>query len=429
MKCLSKDRNNRCCRNNQINQTNFCKLHQYMCNYTLDMLNSIQLCKGCKKMHYFENDNKTCESCRTRDKSQYKKEVVLCKKDGCKFKKSEENIYCGKHQIHIFIDETITQGKKLCKNYIRGCKSQLHTEYKFTKCQECLENERVKDKINRDNVKELNTHLELNVKFCSTCCKQFNMIDFNGNKPNTETKTCLSCREKNKKQDKLRDKTHRNLLSRININQSFSSYIKEAKRRNFEFKLTKDIFNDIVKQNCHYCNEINTEKNFNGIDRIDSNNGYILENCVSCCSLCNYLKNKMPIDTFIKRVQHIVTYSTSKNSLFTDYFPDFISGNYKGYIISAKNRNIDFLLSETMFNNIVKNDCYICGKRNNETHQNGIDRYCNSIGYIEDNCKSCCNTCNMIKNRFSYNDIMNKFNKIMYNDHFFRKIGDKLSCL
>ena len=413
MKCLSKDRNNRCCRNNQINQTNFCKLHQYMCNYTLDMLNSIQLCKGCNKMHYFENDNKTCESCRTRDKSQYKKEVVLCKKDGCKFKKSEENIYCGKHQIHIFIDETITQGKKLCKNYIRGCKSQLHTEYKFTKCQECLENERVKDKINRDNVKELNTHLESNVKFCSTCCKQFNMIDFNGNKPNTETKTCLSCREKNKKQDKLRDKTHRNLLSRININQSFSSYIKDAKRRNIDFHLSKELFCNIIEKNCHYCGEINEEKKFNGIDRMESTLGYSVENCVSCCSLCNYLKNRTPMNIFLKRVRHIVSYKENNISLFDESFPDFISGNYKQYKISARIRGFGFSLSESTFYDITKNECYMCGKKNSVTHRNGIDRYDNSLGYIETNCKSCCNTCNMMKNKYPFNDIISKFNKII----------------
>ena len=424
MKCLSRDRNENPCRNNSINATRFCKLHQYMCDYTNEMLENLKLCKGCNKMYYFENENKTCENCRTRIKKE--KEVILCKKEGCKFKKSDENDYCGKHQINIFIEQTISQNKKICKNYIRGCRSQLNMDYTFSKCEECLNNYRIKDKTNRKNAIE-NNIVGQTTRICTTCFKHNDISEFKNDITELETKTCKTCREQNKKQ--IRNKEKRNFLSRININQSFSSYIKEAKRRNFEFKLSKDIFNNIVKQNCHYCNEINTEKKFNGIDRIDSNNGYILENCVSCCSLCNYLKNKMPIDTFIKRVQHIVTYSTSKNSLFMDYFPDFISGNYKGYIISAKNRNIDFVLSETMFNNIVKNNCYMCGKRNNETHQNGIDRYCNSIGYIEDNCKSCCNTCNMMKNRFSYNDIMNKFNKIMYNDHFFRKIGDKLSCL
>jgi len=417
MKCLSKDRNNKPCRNNQINSTNFCKLHQHMCKYTSEMINSVQLCKGCKKMYYFENGNKTCDSCRTRDKSQYKKEITLCKKDGCTFKKSEENIYCGKHQIHIFIDETVAQRKKLCKNYIRGCKSQLDSSYIFLKCQECLESERTKDKINRDNAKELNCQLEPNVKICSICCKQYDISQFKGVKPNTETKTCSSCREQNQIQDKRRDKIRRNLLAKTSINQSFCSYMKEAKRRNIDFHLSKDTFCELIKKNCHYCGEINEEKKFNGIDRINSSIGYLFENCVSCCSLCNYLKNKTPIDIFMRRVQHIVSYLKEKRQLFDECFPDFISGNYKQYTRSARVRDIEFSISKSAFDDITKNNCYMCGKQNSLTHRNGIDRFDNEIGYIVTNCRSCCNTCNMTKNRYLYNDIISKFNQIIQHNN------------
>jgi hypothetical protein len=380
------------------------------------MLNQLQLCKGCKKMYYFENDDvKTCDNCRTRDKSKYKKEIILCKKDGCKSKKSEENEYCGKHQIHIFINETINNGKKICKNYIRGCKEQLNPEYTFSKCNICLEKDRIKDSKNRNKVKEYNKNIKSNKKHCTTCCKEYDISEFIGNK--SETKTCSSCRNQNKEQDKRRDKAKRNLLAKININQSFCSYIKEAKRRSIEFQLSKEIFCDIVKKTCHYCGEINNEKQFNGVDRIDSNKDYILENCVSCCSLCNYLKNKFSIDIFIKRVQHIVSYIKENKCIYEDYFPDFISGNYNQYIISAKNRDIEFLLCEDTFNSITKKDCYMCGKKNNINHRNGIDRFDNALGYIETNCKSCCNTCNMMKNRFSYEDILDKFNKIVNMRH------------
>mgnify|MGYP003344123941 CR=1 FL=1 len=288
MKCLSRDRNGNPCRNSSISSTNFCKLHQYMCDYTNEMLEKLKLCKGCNKMYYFENDNKTCENCRTRIKKE--KEVILCKKEGCKFKKSIENEYCGKHQINIFIEQTISENKKICKNYIRGCRTQLNMDYKFSKCEECLNNYRQIDKKNRNNAIQTNTIQNNEIKICTTCFKQYDISNFKSINNNNETKTCSTCREQNKKQ--IRNKEKRNYLSRTNINQSFHSYIKEAKRRNIEFKLTKEIFCDIIKHPCHYCNELNIEKKFNGIDRIDSNNGYILENCVACCSLCNYLKNK-----------------------------------------------------------------------------------------------------------------------------------------
>lgn len=37
---------------------------------------------------------------------------------------------------------------------------------------------------------------------------------------------------------------------------------------------------------------------FNGIDRIDSLKGYILENVVTCCYQCNYAKSDLDIEEF-----------------------------------------------------------------------------------------------------------------------------------
>ena len=414
MKCLAKDRHNECCRNKQIENTNFCKLHQYMRNYTTEMLEKIELCKGCKKMYYFgDSKSKSCENCRSRDKTKNKKTIVLCKKEGCTFKKSQENGFCGKHQIMVFVEETKKNNKKLCCNYIRGCKSQLENGYSFSKCMECLEKDRIKDNLKRHNVKECIIQADEGKKICSICCIQYDISEYKGKK--IETKSCKKCRDQNKKQDKLRDKTHRNLIAKININQSFRSYIKEAKRRNIDFQLSKEDFMNIVKKNCYYCCDMNEEKKFNGIDRIDSSKGYLLENCISCCTLCNYYKNKHSISLFMKRVEHILSYKMNNVQLYNECFPDFISGNYKGYRISAKNRKIDFLLNEDTFDSIIENGCYICGKNNSKTHKNGIDRFDNSIGYIEENCKSCCNTCNMLKNRFSFSEIIEKFEKIMKN--------------
>ena len=41
--------------------------------------------------------------------------------------------YNKKQQIERIKDA----GKKKCANYIRGCRAQLETDYKFSKCQEC----------------------------------------------------------------------------------------------------------------------------------------------------------------------------------------------------------------------------------------------------------------------------------------------------
>ncbi len=159
IKCKGKDRNNDNCRNNAIEDNLFCKFHNYMDGYTEDMLNNLTLCTGCKKMQYLI-DTKTCSKCKNRGtiyRLEDKKEIVPCKKSGCKFKKSEENDYCGKHQADYFKEQTELTGKKVCYNYTRGCRNQLDQTYKYSKCSSCLEKDRIKDKekyLQNQNVKQ-----------------------------------------------------------------------------------------------------------------------------------------------------------------------------------------------------------------------------------------------------------------------------------
>lgn len=130
-------------------------------------------------MYYMDGDTKTCENCKTRSKKNNvvtRENVVLCSKDGCKYKRSVENIYCNLHQLQVFIDDTKDAGKKLCYNHIRGCREQLDESYKFSKCEECLCVERNKDHNRRNKIKIDNeilkdnseTHVE---KGCTSCCK------------------------------------------------------------------------------------------------------------------------------------------------------------------------------------------------------------------------------------------------------------------
>jgi hypothetical protein len=38
---------------------------------------------------------------------------------------------------------------------------------------------------------------------------------------------------------------------------------------------------------------------YNGIDRLDSSKGYVLENCVPCCSEINWAKRVMSFEDFV----------------------------------------------------------------------------------------------------------------------------------
>jgi hypothetical protein len=415
MKCLAKDRNLDPCRNYTIDvdgiPTKFCKFHQYMNDYTPEMLNSTRLCTGCKKMRHFVNDYKICEPCRTRDISKYKKTVTKCAHPECEFKKSDENEYCGKHQLQVFIKSTAELGKKVCYDHIRGCRAQLDSSYPFSKCRDCLDKESASDRKRRHEAMSANPSNDA-YKICTICCKEQELSMFVYD-DDTFTKTCQTCRSQNKVQNARRDRDHRNLWTRTNLNRTFYSYQQDAEKRDIEFHLTKDEFMEIIKEKCVYCGDISEEKQFNGVDRVDSKGHYTIDNCVSACTLCNYLKHAMPVELFFQRIEHILTYSGKVNGkLHPQAFPNVLSGDYDTFERNAIDRNLEFQLSRTNFSEIIKNKCYLCGKEPRVNHRNGIDRFNNSLGYTIENARPCCSTCNIMKNRYSYADMICKFEKI-----------------
>lgn len=84
-----------------------------------------------------------------------------------------------------------------------------------------------------------------------------------------------------------------------------STIIKRSKKEGYVSNIALDDFISISKSKCHYCglegsnfikDRIKSNDlilNFNGIDRVDSNKGYFLENIVPCCKYCNSAKNTM----------------------------------------------------------------------------------------------------------------------------------------
>lgn len=87
----------------------------------------------------------------------------------------------------------------------------------------------------------------------------------------------------------------------------FPEYRWNAKKRGIEFNITVEEFDNIVKQSCHYCGgfskDYDSKSRGNGIDRKDSSKGYIFENCVPCCSFCNFVKNNVPYKDFINYIK------------------------------------------------------------------------------------------------------------------------------
>ena len=96
--------------------------------------------------------------------------------------------------------------------------------------------------------------------------------------------------------------------------------------------------------------------------------------------------------------------------------------NYKN---NAKNKKIKFKLLKKDFIKLIKNKCYYCNiNPNTEFKQkvghaymlyNGIDRKNNNLGYINNNCVTCCKDCNYLKNKRNYNEFIGKIKQIYKN--------------
>lgn len=90
------------------------------------------------------------------------------------------------------------------------------------------------------------------------------------------------------------------------LNNLIYRYERRASIIGLEFILNRDDVYSLIISNCFYCSILpykdihtgnNTSTTFkaNGIDRVDSDTGYVKYNCVSCCENCNYAKNDMTI--------------------------------------------------------------------------------------------------------------------------------------
>ena len=484
MKCQTKDRNSKPCRNFAI--VHYCKIHSYMEEYTDEMKANVKLCSACL-LWRFMGEYDTCEGCRIRGaeaRVKAKETIVLCVKEGCKYKQSE-NKYCGKHQADLFLEQTQEAGLKHCSNYLRGCRTQNELTYKFSRCAICLEKDRVKDKEKRKDVIVTDEGRK-----CNTC---FKILTFNKFKSiRGDTVTCLECREANKRADEKRDKDHVNELARVNaakperievkkewynnnfdkiatywidararlieaniegylkkqaeksknwrvanpekvkeinkkssenINCHYKNYRLSAESRRLEFPFTKEEFILIVSLPCYYCGIIQP-KGFNGIDRLDSTIGYNDDNCKSCCEMCNMMKGTTGHNVFIQRVEHILSYlNIVEGSLFPDAFANFKGSTYSDYIRGANNRGYEFNIDKDYFITEKNKPCYLCGKKPDDLHKNGLDRFDNDKGYTEDNVKSCCGNCNFIKRDYVYKDFIDKC-KLIYENNKDKDVQD-----
>lgn len=109
----------------------------------------------------------------------------------------------------------------------------------------------------------------------------------------------------------------------------YREYKANAQKRKRDFLLTFEELNSLITGNCFYCGSEPVEVKrwmrrmhkgqppikLNGIDRIDSNKEYSVENCVPCCAMCNYMKNVFSTDEFLQQIAKIYNFKIGSTTI------------------------------------------------------------------------------------------------------------------
>ena len=494
-KCTAPDQTGSRCRRIAIGDTELCEKHSFMLDYTDDERANMVQCSTCRH-HKYCGEYKTCDECRGRVKT-IPTEGGQCKgtvrSTGKKCtNKVSENGYCGNHALeHWKLEQEQDTSKKVCTQYIRGCRNVLDIESKYVRCDECRTRQSSTDRLlyaHRKNINDTVTdqptsHALSELASVSgghgsvpTSTDNLICIQCNAEKPKDAFRTlagktshkCDTCLATQREKERLRDRSGRDYKTyeqqphrkekkrewnlqnpgkqteyskkyranqkdvlgldvyhaqqaaaardwrarnpiavqagyarnKSNINAQISTYKSSAQTHGRDYSLTDMDATVIMSSQCHYCGvypDLNVK--FHGIDRKDNAVGYTHDNSVTACSMCNMMKgDTMNQHDFLLVVEHILSHhGFIKRSQFPALFKDYTSFSYTDTNRYAKSKNVPFKLSIDEFNSLKDGSCYICGKSNSSTHNNGIDRVDSNVCYVWYNCQSCCAGCNYMK--------------------------------
>ncbi len=404
------------CLSEQVDKDGYCNKHQRDKSYALLLSENKTPCRfyfrGCDNI--CKEDEKTCQSCIIKKRG----DIETCCHDECNNKQSTGK-YCQLHIRDHYRDYEKEHKIKLC-NIALGCFNICIDG--FNACRDCI----------IENYKNNKYYTPIKTEKCIMCLN--NIVQSAEGSIMNHCNTCYSIfLDKNK--STIGCNRNSKQYYKNNIHLYYNQYIRGATIRYKEFKLTLDEFTEIISKPCYYCNQSN-EYNINGIDRVDNNKGYLKDNIVACCFICNRMKHTLDLDEFISKLYYINYYIKNKISLITNdiiiKYPNTLTSGRTSYA-SYKRRAIEerkkeFTLTEIEYNNLLNGCCYLCGIFTSKQHSNGIDRFNNNIGYIIDNCRTCCGHCNNIKNEIPIGILYHYIECILSNKllqiHIYRQLKD-----
>lgn len=108
---------------------------------------------------------------------------------------------------------------------------------------------------------------------------------------------------------------------RTGAEKTFKAVVGQARSRGISWEIDYEDWFRLSQEDCTYCNAspsnyMNIYKfRYNGIDRVNNDEGYNLNNCVPCCRTCNTAKSNMTMEEFLDWIGRIHAWSIRQSSV------------------------------------------------------------------------------------------------------------------
>jgi hypothetical protein len=382
----------------------------------------------------------------------------------CTFPPQEDG-YCGRHKRNKEYDLLISNGKKPCRFFFRGCNTILTAEEKVT-CTTCLTNLSSKQNqcghsgcknktkttycgkhardVYRDEeilkgikycdidrgcfnicdqgfakckgcLAKHNEAARLRYQYLSTineeladdeqhiCCYCGNMFDAYLTLRGAPSLSCLKCKVAREKVEANRPIRIRNYGEEKmkHIQTLYNEYRRNAANREIKFNLSVEEVRELVSQPCTYCGTY-SEGVAIGIDRVDNTKNYRKDNVTPCCGPCNQIKCAYSKDFFLDHIKTISTKSCS-DAYLSKWGHMHIRKKLYKYESYKRVSMHKRNLEWNLPKEVFANiQLQSCYLCGYSQSIVGIDRKDSDIGYTVENSFPCCSICNHMKNDFTY---------------------------
>ncbi len=171
-------------------------------------------------------------------------------------------------------------------------------------------------------IKDIVRTFDLNLKHCKHC-NQVLVVGINWTKAQEKVYSYMCSTCKNLASEKIRRSKGQKPRRRMDIEivktnrkkynlkywqdnpdkRAYHTYKNNAKKRDLVFNINFEEFMTFWQQPCSYCHD---DVETIGIDRVDNAIGYELDNLISCCAKCNWMKADLSTEDFIKHCKKII---------------------------------------------------------------------------------------------------------------------------